>query len=275
MIIGIDEVGLGPIAGPVVAAAVLIEDGLVDDVRDSKTMAEHKRYERADEITAAAAWYAVAYRSVADINGRGITKCHKECLKELAKAAHKKYPQAEVIIDGGINQDLMQWGSEFLQFQIGGDGLIYQISAASLVAKAWRDRKMIELGKKFPAYGFERHKGYPTQAHVEALGEHGPTDHHRKKATNRTLSNKLFGRGKGREEEHYSIDRAREYVTFVFSVLDVLDDWSKGFVKSMRDNLKLNLDLTPRQKFFLKRTANEARKKKTKQKKVRAELKRR
>ena len=280
MIIGIDEVGLGPLAGPVTAAAVLIDKDAVYGVRDSKMVAEHKRYLLAEEIKSAAQWFCITQRTHAEINSRGITKCLRECLQELAKKAKAAYPKAEIIIDGKQDSGLLQNPKlSFLKFQIGGDRLVYQISAASLVAKAHRDLQMIEYGKQYPEYGFERHKGYPTEAHKVALEKHGLTPIHRTKTTHKTLSRQVFRREQGHvDEEHYSKERAREYVNHANSLLDVLNDWSKGFIKSMSDNLKLGLDLTPRQKFFLKKIANEARKKKTKQKRQtkqeRARLKR-
>jgi ribonuclease HII len=270
MIIGIDEVGLGPIAGPVVVAAVLIKDGVVADVRDSKKMAEQKRYDRADEIVQKAEWYAIARRDPAEINRRGLGKCHQECLKEVAQTAHDKYPSAEIIIDGAKNAALLQWGGEFLQFQVDGDDLIYQISAASLVAKAYRDRSMIALAKKFPDYGFERHKGYPTKEHVEMLERWGLTEHHRTRSANKALRSRLLDKSDGGlEEAYYSIEEAHKYVKHANSMFDVLDDWSKGFIKSIRSNLDLKLDLTPRQKFFLKRLVTRARQKKRKKEKSR------
>jgi ribonuclease HII len=272
MIVGIDEVGMGPLAGPVVVAAALIADGVVEGVRDSKLVAESKRYALAEELQEKAEWFQIAQRSSDDINDRGLFPCVYECIFELADTARQKYPTSRIIIDGQPSQLHTKKKRPWLEFQVGGDSTVYQIGAASLIAKAHRDLQMIELGKEFPLYGFERHKGYPTKAHIEALKAHGATAHHRRKATNRTLSHRLFessGDHRAREEETYSIEQAQKYINQVSGMFDVLDDWSKGFVKSMRGSLELNLDLTPRQKFFLKRMVEKAKKKKSKKEKAR------
>jgi ribonuclease HII len=300
MIIGIDEVGTGPLAGPVVVAAVLIEKGLITGVRDSKLVAENQRYPLADEIKRRATWYQIAERSSADINNRGLAKCLRECMRELAEAAKAAYPNAEVIIDGKKDHTLLQIPQlSFLKFQIGGDRLVYQISAASLIAKVHRDRQMIEFARHYPDYGFERHKGYPTPQHLAALRKYGATRIHRKKVTDKSLSQKVFARpkvapsasetsplsaadeytlevfrnapeGRGADcNDDYPIEMAQKYINQASGMFDVLSDWSRGFVKSIRKQLNGKGALTPRQKFFLKRLVLRAREDKSKKEKAR------
>ena len=172
---GCDEAGRGPWAGPVVAAAVILDPACVPaGLDDCKNLAPARREELFAEICARAE-VAVALAPPARIDRDNILQAS---LWALARAvcALPCSPRF-VFVDGPHRPPL---ADEFeVKPVVGGDGLIASIAAASIVAKVTRDRLMTRLGFAFPAYGFERHKGYGTEVHAEALGRHGPTPHHR------------------------------------------------------------------------------------------------
>lgn len=190
LLVGIDEVGIGPLAGPVVAAAVLIEDGVVPGVRDSKKVKEERRYILADEIERVAPWFYVARRGHEDVNAHGTMWCWRAVLYEAAKEAHRVFPEMEILIDGPGKKE---WRGTltYAKFVPLGDDTVYQIAAASLVAKAARDREMISMAALYPAYGFDRNKGYGTQEHLTSLRSRGECPIHRSKAVNSAIGEKV------------------------------------------------------------------------------------
>jgi ribonuclease HII len=172
---GCDEAGRGPWAGPVVAAAVILDPHCVPSgLDDSKRLTPERREELFAEICACAE-VAVALAPPSRIDRDNILQAS---LWALARAvcALPKLPRL-VFVDGPFRPPL----DEAFEVEpiIGGDGLVASIAAASIVAKVTRDRLMTRLGAAFPAYGFERHKGYGTEFHAEALQRYGPTPHHR------------------------------------------------------------------------------------------------
>ena len=172
---GCDEAGRGPWAGPVVAAAVILDPACVPrGLDDSKRLTPERREELFAEICASAE-VALALAPPARIDRDNILRAS---LWALARAvcALPRTPRL-VFVDGPYRPPL---GEEFeVEAIIGGDGLVASIAAASIVAKVTRDRLMSRLGAAFPAYGFERHKGYGTEFHAEVLKRYGPTPHHR------------------------------------------------------------------------------------------------
>lgn len=173
-IAGIDEAGRGPLAGPVVAAAVVLDpDAIPDGLDDSKRLTPERRDELFDEI-AATARFAVAVATVSRIDRDNI---HHATLWAMAKACRTLAVRpAAALIDG---RHCPKIACE-TRAVIGGDGLSQSIAAASIIAKVTRDRLMIRLARRFPLYGFERHKGYSTPEHLDALARLGPTPHHRR-----------------------------------------------------------------------------------------------
>ena len=172
---GCDESGRGPWAGPVVAAAVILDPARVPPgLHDCKLLAPERREELFAEICASAE-VAVALAPPARIDRDNILQAS---LWALARAVCA-LPRAPclVFVDGPHRPPL---GGEFeIEPVIQGDRLIASVAAASIVAKVTRDRLMRRLGSAFPDYGFERHKGYGTELHEAALRRHGPTPHHR------------------------------------------------------------------------------------------------
>lgn len=174
-IAGCDEVGRGPLAGPVVAAAVILDkDDVIEGLDDSKKLSEKKRIVLDKEIRERAIAFEIVYIWPAEIDQINIYQASK---KAMIAAIKKLKPSPSFILS-----DAMPLGNIGIPYEsiIKGDSKSATIAAASIIAKQERDRYMIEISEKYPKYGFEKHKGYPTKQHVEALQKHGVLDIHRK-----------------------------------------------------------------------------------------------
>jgi len=172
---GVDEAGRGPLAGPVVVAAVILplEYDLVS-LDDSKRLSAKRREILAPQIEAQAVAFAVEFVEVDEIDRVNILQA---TLNGMQRAVENLDPSPRLaLIDGNRAPDL------FCEVKtvIGGDGLIASISAASILAKVYRDRLMLSMHDLYPAYGFDRHKGYPTAHHLDRLKALGPCPIHRK-----------------------------------------------------------------------------------------------
>jgi ribonuclease HII len=171
---GCDEAGRGPLAGPVVAAAVVLDPKRIPKgIDDSKRLTPERREELFEAICATAS-FAVAFGSTARIDRDNILRAS---LWALARAVHA-LPEMplHVFVDGRDRLDV----ACDCEAVIGGDGLVVSIAAASIIAKVTRDRLMCALAQDCPGYGFESHKGYSVPEHLEALDRLGPTVHHRR-----------------------------------------------------------------------------------------------
>ena len=171
---GVDEAGRGPLAGPVCAAAVILPEGVtIPGLNDSKKLSEKKREELYGRITDIAVSFAVAFATVEEIealNIKGATYlAMNRAVAELDPAP------ALALVDGNDRNELSVPAVKVVH----GDSLCASIAAASILAKVTRDRWMLELGRRFPQYGFAAHKGYGTKAHYAALREFGPCEAHR------------------------------------------------------------------------------------------------
>lgn len=172
-IAGLDEAGRGPLAGPVVAAAVIFPEGHmpIAGIDDSKKIKEARREALFEEIRASASW-AIAEVSAAEIDEMNILRASLEAMRRAMAQLSPDY----LLIDG--NQPVpCKVQQESL---IKGDSRCYSIAAASILAKVHRDRLLVQLDAKFPDYGFAGHKGYPTKSHKEAIARHGPCPEHRR-----------------------------------------------------------------------------------------------
>lgn len=175
MIAGVDEAGRGPLAGPVVAAAVVLDPRRpIAGLADSKTLSATRRAALEIRIKADALHWAVASASVAEIDRMNILRATLLAMQRAVEALAVMPGQA--LVDGNHLPALGCPGRAV----VGGDALHAVISAASILAKQERDRRMLALAGACPQYGFERHKGYPTRAHLEALRRHGVSVHHRR-----------------------------------------------------------------------------------------------
>ncbi|MGB8276822.1 MAG: ribonuclease HII [Methylovirgula sp.] len=174
-IAGIDEVGRGCLAGPVAAAAVILDPSdLPDGLNDSKCLPAEIRETLYEEILRRAHAISVAFVSAADIDQINIRQASLAAMRR-ALAALAVAPRY-VLIDGNdLPQNLVCPGETIVK----GDSLSASIAAASIVAKVARDRLMVRLCRSHPAYGFSRHVGYATQEHLAALAQHGPSPYHR------------------------------------------------------------------------------------------------
>jgi ribonuclease HII len=180
-IAGVDEAGRGPCAGPLVIAAVILKDPFAPalaQVRDSKEISESKREELFDLIMNIADSVSVIRVSVADIDARGVHAANLDGMRRAV--AGLSIEPAYVLTDGYAIEGLPVPNVAVWK----GDQVVTAISAASIIAKVTRDREMIELDKKYPHYGFAKHKGYITAAHTAALAEHGPCVEHRRSFSN-------------------------------------------------------------------------------------------
>src|SRR5215468_4838664 len=172
-IAGCDEAGRGPLAGPVVAAAVILDpDRIPRGIDDSKRLSPEEREELFEKICATSQ-FAVAFASPARIDRDNILRASLWALARAVQAL-PEIPQ-HVFVDG---RDRLSTPCE-CEAVIGGDGLVMSVAAASIIAKVTRDRLMCALAQECPGYGFESHKGYAVPEHLEALDRLGPSAHHR------------------------------------------------------------------------------------------------
>ena len=173
---GVDEVGRGPLIGPVVAACVVLpKDFVLDGLTDSKKLSEKKRNTFYEYIKEHALAYAVGEVSPEEIDEINIYEASRKAMLIAIDNVRKQIPLEHVLIDAmPINIDIPTTSI------IKGDAKSISIAAASVIAKVTRDRMMYELDEKYPQYGFGKHKGYPTKMHLEAINKYGLIDGYRK-----------------------------------------------------------------------------------------------
>lgn len=182
-ICGVDEAGRGPLAGEVFAAAVILPEGmLIEGVNDSKKLTEKKREELYDIITEKAVAWCVASASVEEIEELNILRADMLAMKRAVEGLSVKADFA--MIDGNQTPKLDIPVTAIVK----GDSKSESIAAASILAKVSRDRLMAEYAKKYPQYGFEKHKGYGTKAHIAAILEYKPCEIHRMSFLKKILS---------------------------------------------------------------------------------------
>lgn len=179
MHIGIDEVGRGPLAGPVIACAVLWPDGAnVEGLTDSKRLSVRRRQALIERIHEVALGIGIGRAEPTEIDQINILQATLAAMTRALEAISFDVPSdCPVLIDGNQVPIGLRARARAI---VGGDGLIPAISAASVVAKVTRDREMMEWGVVYPGYGFEQHAGYPTRAHLNALSSLGVTPIHRR-----------------------------------------------------------------------------------------------
>ena len=171
---GCDEVGRGPLAGDVVAAAVILGPSIPEGLNDSKKLTVRKRERLFDEIKASALAWSIGRASVEEIDRLNILNAS---LLAMRRAVESLLPPPDHVLVDGNKLPAWQFSAEAI---VGGDGSIACISAASVLAKVTRDREMLELDEKYPGYGLTKHKGYPTAHHLDALARLGVTPIHRR-----------------------------------------------------------------------------------------------
>ncbi|UPT77398.1 ribonuclease HII [Sulfurovum sp. XGS-02] len=166
---GIDEAGRGPLAGSLVIAGVVLKNP-IDGLMDSKKLTE-KRREALYPIVIENSEYHIVTFSAKEVDKMGISKCLQTGLQSI----QRHLTEAEYLFDGNSS-----FGIENISTMVKADTKVAEVSAASILAKVTHDREMIEMAKKYPQYGFEKHKGYGTKAHIEALLKYDRCEMHRK-----------------------------------------------------------------------------------------------
>lgn len=171
---GVDEAGRGPLAGPVCAAAVILPvNTIIDGVNDSKKLSEKKREMLFDVIKEKSISYSIAFASIEEIEEMNILNATMLAMKRAVEGLHIKADYA--MIDGNRLPNL-EIPSEYI---IKGDAKSMSIACASILAKVSRDRLCYQYAEEYPQYGFDKHKGYGTKLHREAIIEYGPCPYHR------------------------------------------------------------------------------------------------
>jgi ribonuclease HII len=174
LLAGVDEAGRGPLAGPVVAAAVILDElRPIAGLNDSKKLSERRREKLYDEILAKALCCSIAEASVQEIDSLNILQATLLAMRRAVDGLRLK--PVKVLVDGNRLPVLGVRAEAIVQ----GDALVPAISAASILAKVYRDRLCARLHDQYPQYGFDRHKGYGTAEHLQALAAHGPSPWHR------------------------------------------------------------------------------------------------
>ena len=183
MILGIDEVGRGPLAGPLVVGAVILPASRPDwvaDLRDSKKLSVKKR-EELSELILAECSCGLGWVSASEIDEIGISKALSLACSRAVKSVQKLHtPFSEIVIDGKVNFLKGTALENFVSTMPKADDLVKEVSAASIIAKVARDHYMYELDSKYPGYGFSSHVGYGTAKHMVAISELGISPEHRK-----------------------------------------------------------------------------------------------
>lgn len=178
---GIDEAGRGPIAGPLVMAGVILNN-VVEGLTDSKQLSEKQREVLFEKIIKNAKYHIIRF-SARQIDESGMSKCLANGLKAIMTALG----DADYLFDGNST-----FGVNGIRTKIKADVDVPEVSAASILAKVTRDHEMVTMAKHYPEYGFEKHKGYGTKAHIEAIKQYGYCDIHRKSFRLKALQPTLF-----------------------------------------------------------------------------------
>lgn len=174
-VVGVDEAGRGPLAGPVIAAAVILEPGTpIPGAKDSKVLSREKREKLAGIIVSKAAAVSLGAASVREIERLNILVSTRLAMSRALRRLPQ--PPDHIVVDGLPVRGL-EWDHEAV---VGGDGRVHSIACASIVAKVVRDRLMGRLAARYPGYGWETNMGYGTAEHLAALERLGPTPHHRR-----------------------------------------------------------------------------------------------
>ena len=174
LVAGVDEAGRGPLAGPVVAAALVLPEGThIEGADDSKKLSGNTREALYKSIISSALSFGVGAASAHEIDQTNILRATTVAMQRALEGL--AIDECEVVVDGlpvkglGIKHDAV----------VGGDAIIHSIGCASIIAKVTRDRLMVRLSERYPEYGWERNKGYGTSEHRNAIVRHGLTPHHR------------------------------------------------------------------------------------------------
>jgi len=247
--IGIDECGVGALAGPMVFCAVAIKEGVVPGVKDSKLISTPEaRRALAEQIKAQAVAWKVAEISPKFIDENGMDSSWNTGACSVLLEIRKECDWV-AIIDG---KDLPTQG-DYINAIPKADQSVYQVAAASIVGKSYRDQIMLQAEQQYPNYNFSKHQGYPTKQHYDELRKHGSCAVHRKSL--KAVQNPS-GKIK-REELKYTPEKAQEFASKLTNIDQNMraSDWEKQFAKDMMVRVSQGRSLSPRQMFFLQAVA--------------------
>ncbi|MBR3269642.1 ribonuclease HII [Candidatus Saccharibacteria bacterium] len=184
MILGIDEVGRGPLAGPLVVGAVILPDPKpewVSELKDSKKLSAKKREALSELILKEAPAFGLGWVFASELDEVGISEALRLACSRAVKSVQKLHvPFSQIVIDGKVNFLSGTKLSDYVTTVVKADDLVKEVSAASIIAKVARDKYMCELDSKYPEYGFSSHVGYGTAKHMAAISEFGISPEHRK-----------------------------------------------------------------------------------------------
>ena len=183
ILIGVDEAGRGPLAGPVVAgAAVLVAGTTIPTLNDSKKLTEKQREQIFAELPKYCKYHSIAEASAGEIDEIGILNATflamRRALAPIISQLNEKNLPYKILVDGNLH--IREIDKDLQMPIVKGDGRVACIAAASIFAKVHRDRLMVKFAEQFPDYGFEKHKGYGTKAHLDAIQKFGQCEIHRK-----------------------------------------------------------------------------------------------
>jgi ribonuclease HII len=186
VLIGVDEAGRGPLAGPVVAAAAVLKKGDFTFLNDSKKLSEKKREQIFEGLPNCCEYYSIGEASAQEIDNIGILNADflamRCAIAPIISQLNEKNLPYKILVDGNLY--IREMDKNLQMPIIKGDGRVACIAAASIFAKVHRDRLMVKFGEQFPNYGFEKHKGYGTKAHFAAIEKFGISEIHRKSFRN-------------------------------------------------------------------------------------------
>jgi len=177
MILGIDEVGRGPWAGPLVIGAVVLGGAVIDGLTDSKKLSKKRREELDIEIREKSSGFGLGWVSAIEIDSVGLSSALRLATRRAVEKI--KTPYHEIIIDGTVNFLIDTDKGRYVRVMKQADLLEPSVSAASIIAKVARDNYMLEQSKVYPEYGFEKHVGYGTAFHIDVIEKYGVTPLHR------------------------------------------------------------------------------------------------
>lgn len=248
--IGADECGYGALCGPVVICSAAIKPGLIDGVRDSKKLSRAVIPLLANNLKSAAVVYKLVLMSPKYIDDNGLDKAWDVGMSAAIEEIQKECDWP-VVIDGA---KLPSGGKNLTAFPK-ADESVYQVSAASIIAKAKQLEIMADLDRRFPQYGLADCAGYGTKKHIEALKKYGPCPEHRKSFLG------VISRETPREELEYSEGRAKSLTERLGRLDDnpYASEWEKQFVRDVRVRMEAGKALSTRQMFFLNAIARRRR----------------
>lgn len=255
LIAGLDEVGMGAVAGPATVAVVVIGEGVVTGVRDSKKCSRDTRWVLAGQIRQRAKFIHIAERTNVQIDQMTLLKAWESAMVECRDAVQKAFPGIEMIADGAPHDtDLSRLRD--VRFVTKGDDTIYAVGAASIVAKNFRDEQMLQYAKQYPNYRFDQHVGYGTPDHWARIKKYGPCPIHRKVVADHKFTDEKVAAAP------FDLGQALQIMGEMLNFLERpwLGEWERKFLVDIRKQLQTRQWLSEKQMYYLISTAGRVKK---------------